>query len=181
MCVCAWVTSSVGVPIYVWVPYSISSTGLSVPIGHQPCVSYTLRQWRTPWILIHEVLASVECVYVCVFGSVHLYACSPHRECGVTECRDWSKYVCIWLWQCALWGHYDCVCVCAHVCSMDRSEVNQYWQWIISSDMVAGGFDGADLTQQQEKKIHVPPPPPICYSHVILFLTSIQVRPWARH
>ena len=156
----------------VWVSYSISSTGLSAPIGHQACVSYTLKQWRTPRILIQEVLASVLCVYVCVCLRTSVCMCSQQSGgggggllCGEVwcdgECWDWSMCA----FECDS-AHYEgittlcvclcsCVCLCASFCvcvPWTQSEVNQYWQWIISSGRVAGGLDGADLTYQQGKK-----------------------------
>lgn len=156
MCMCA-----------VQVSYSISSTGLSAPIGHQACVSYTLRQCRTPWILILEVLASVLCAYICVC----VFLCtSPHPlSVGEGVGSAVGGAVC-WnvVWLRVLRLKWVCVHLSVTVRTMKalvgrvylcmRSEVNKYWQWIISSGRVAGGFDGADWTQQQEKikiKIHV--------------------------
>lgn len=153
---------------------------LSPPATSRVC--HTFRQWRTPWILIQALLASA----VCVFLSVHLYA-SASNECGQGRqgvlcgevwcdgvCWDCSEYVCIWVLLCALGRHYNCVCVCVHGSSMDACEVNQYWQWIISSDRVAGGFNGADLTHKHEEKFSLSPL--VCYySQIILFLTRIPV------
>lgn len=124
MCVCT-----------VWVSYSISSTGLSAPIGHQACVSYTLKQWRTPRILIQEVLASVLCVYVCVCLRTSVCMCSQQSGGGSGAAVWWSvvwrrvlrlEYVCIWVWQCALWGHYESVCLSVLLCVCVRPSVRVF-------------------------------------------------------
>lgn len=145
ICVCSFLCMCA-----VQVSYSISSTGFSAPIGHQACVSYILTQWRTPWILILEVLASVLCVYLCM--CVSLYICMPvhNREGG----REWSGRCCVLKFGVIESAETEVsMCECGGIrCVYVWSEVNKYWQQIISSGRVAGGFDGPDWTHQQRIK-----------------------------
>ena len=113
--------------------YSISSTGLSAPIGHQACVSYTLKQWRTPRILIQEVLASVLCVYVCVCLRTSVCMCSQQSggggggccvvKCGVTESVEIGVCVHLSVTVRTMRALRLCVSVCAPVCVCVRPSV----------------------------------------------------------
>lgn len=143
------------------------------------------------------------CVHicVCVWLCTSVCMCSRQRErvkCGVTGSAEIAVSMCAFECDSA---HYEgittlcvclvcmCVCVCIYVpvylfkcmCVWAwTSEVNKYWQGMISSGRVAGGFDGADWTQQLGKKSYTHANTYKCPYFLFLMILCIQVSPWTR-
>lgn len=150
--------------------------------------------------MVHTLNTNTEGVSIRFgYACVALYICM-HVQPAV---GGWGGSKCCAVWQSVEIGTSMCafecdsarhegimtVCESVYVCVLwTHSEVNKYWQWIISSGRVAGGFDGADRTEikrKNKKKVHVHVYTPLLFYifpfSAILNFSRILESPWARH